>query len=284
MRLANVAGRLVSQEGADLVDVATASDGRFGPDPHDVLEHWSAFRAWAALRPPAGAAPPTPAGAGPPVPRPVQVFGIGLNYADHAGESGMALPSRPMVFPKFASCVTGPELLVLPSQTVDWEVELVVVIGRTARHVAATDAWSYVAGLTIGQDISDREVQFAGGASSQFGLGKSLPGFGPTGPWLVTPDELSDPDDLEIGCSLNGSQVQHSRTRHLIFTVPALIAHLSQHLPLRPGDLIFTGTPAGVGFGRDPAVYLRPGDELVSTIEGLGSLVTRVAPDLRSGS
>ncbi|GAB3830076.1 fumarylacetoacetate hydrolase family protein [Dactylosporangium cerinum] len=276
MRLANVAGRLVSQEGADLVDVATASDGRFGPDPHDVLDHWDEFMAWAALRPQAGPLVATPAGVGPPVPRPSQVFGIGLNYADHAGESGMALPSQPMVFPKFSSCITGPGTVDLPSDTVDWEVELVVVIGRPARHVPAADAWAYVAGLTIGQDLSDRALQFAGGASPQFGLGKSLPGFGPIGPWLVTPGEVSDPADLEISCELNGSQVQHSRTKHLIFTVPALIAFLSSHLPLHPGDLIFTGTPAGVGFGRDPAVYLRPGDELVSTIEGLGSLTTRI--------
>ncbi len=284
MRLANVAGRLVSQEGARLADVATASDGRFGPDPHAVLAQWDDFRAWAATRPPAGAPLPAPVDAGPPVPRPSQVFGIGLNYADHAGESGMTLPSRPMVFPKFASCIAGPgDVLTLPSQSVDWEVELVVVIGRPARHVGAADAWRHVAGLTVGQDVSDREVQFAGGTPPQFGLGKSLPGFGPIGPWLVTPDELGDPDDLEIECRRNGERVQHSRTRHLIFTVPALIAHLSAHLPLLPGDLIFTGTPAGVGFGRSPAVYLRPGDELVSTIEGLGSLVTRVA-DLRSAA
>ncbi|MEV4133246.1 fumarylacetoacetate hydrolase family protein [Dactylosporangium sp. NPDC049742] len=276
MRLANVAGRLVSQEGADLVDVASASGGRFGPDPHDVLDHWDEFLAWADTRPPAGPPLPSPPDAGPPVPRPSQVFGVGLNYADHAGESGMALPSQPMVFPKFSSCITGPGAVDLPSSTVDWEVELVVVIGRPARHVAEADAWSYIAGLTIGQDLSDRTLQFAGGTPPQFGLGKSLPGFGPIGPWLVTPGELGDPDDLEIGCRRNGDEVQHSRTRHLIFTVPALVAFLSSHLPLRPGDLIFTGTPAGVGFGRDPAVYLRPGDELVSTIEGLGSLVTRV--------
>ncbi|MET7419026.1 fumarylacetoacetate hydrolase family protein [Dactylosporangium sp. NPDC005555] len=276
MRLINLAGRLATQEAADLVDVASASGGRFGPDPHDVLDRWDEFMAWAGSRPPAGAPVPAPVSAGPPVPRPSQVFGIGLNYADHAGESGMALPSLPMVFPKFGSCITGPGEVDLPSDTVDWEVELVVVIGRPARHVAEADAWAYVAGLTIGQDLSDRALQFAG-TPPQFGMGKSLPGFGPTGPWLVTPGEFADPDDLEISCSRNGSRVQHSRTKHLIFTVPALIAYLSSHLPLRPGDLIFTGTPAGVGLGHDPAVYLRPGDELVSTIEGLGSLVTRVS-------
>ncbi|GAA3213661.1 fumarylacetoacetate hydrolase family protein [Dactylosporangium siamense] len=276
MRLANVAGRLVSQEGADLVDVATASDGRFGPDPHSALDRWDEFTAWSFSRPAAGAMLPAPVDAGPPVPRPSQVFGIGLNYADHAGESGMALPSQPMVFPKFSSCITGPGAVALPSDTVDWEVELVVVIGRTARHVDSADAWAHVAGLTVGQDLSDRALQFAGGASSQFGLGKSLPGFGPIGPWLVTPDELTDPSNLEISCQLNGARMQHSHTKHLIFTVPALIAFLSSHLPLHPGDLIFTGTPAGVGHGRDPAVYLRPGDELVSTIEGLGSLTTRI--------
>ena len=183
-----------------------------------------------------------------------------------------------MVFGKFGSCIADPSApLRLSGNTVDWEVELVAVIGATARAITEPQAWDHVAGLTIGQDISDRTLQFAGPAPQQFGLGKSLPGFGPLGPWLVTPDELSDPGDLEISCVLNGDVVQRSRTKHLIFDVPALVAYLSTRLTLYPGDVVFTGTPAGVGFGRDPQVYLRPGDELVSCIEGLGELTTRVA-------
>jgi 2-keto-4-pentenoate hydratase/2-oxohepta-3-ene-1,7-dioic acid hydratase in catechol pathway len=275
MRLANVAGRMVRQEGDQLVDIATASGGRFGPGPQDVYECWDAFVGWSDSRPASGPAGPVPAAAGPPSPQPPQSVGIGVNYADHADEAGFTVPAQPLVFTKFSSCIAGPaEVLALPSATTDWEVELVVVIGREAVNVPASQAWRHVAGLTIGQDISDRALQFAGSPPAQFSLGKSLRGFGPTGPWLVTPDDLADPDDLEISCHLNGELVQQSRTGHLIFGVPALISYLSAHLRLLPGDVLFTGTPAGVGFSRDPAVYLKPGDELVSRIEGLGELIT----------
>jgi 2-keto-4-pentenoate hydratase/2-oxohepta-3-ene-1,7-dioic acid hydratase in catechol pathway len=138
-----------------------------------------------------------------------------------------------------------------------------------------------VAGLTAGQDISERILQTAG-PSPQFSLAKSLPGFGPTGPWLVTPDEFSDPDDLELGCAVNGNQMQKGRTRDLIFSVPAMLAALSRRLPLLPGDVIFTGTPAGVGMGRTPQVWLAPGDELVSYIAGIGELRQRFVAAPRS--
>ena len=158
----------------------------------------------------------------------------------------------------------------------DWEVELVAVIGRRAERVRAADALSYVAGYTVGQDISERILQSAA-RPPQFSLGKSLPGFGPIGPWLVTLDELEDPNDLELGCAVNGEQMQHGRTRDLIFSVPALIEKLSATLPLLPGDLIFTGTPAGVGLGRVPPRWLAPGDELVTYIAGIGELRHRFA-------
>ncbi|HWD02874.1 MAG TPA: fumarylacetoacetate hydrolase family protein [Amycolatopsis sp.] len=277
MRLANAGGRLYLQEGSEFVDVAKASQGRFDADPQAVYPRWGEFRAWAAGRAPGDPSAALPAPAGAPAPRPGQCVGIGLNYADHADEAGFELPTAPVVFAKFSSCIVGPDApLVLSNDSVDWEVELVVVIGREARNVAERDAWDHVAGLTVGQDISDRTLQFAGAAPQQFGLSKSLPGFGPIGPLLVTPDELDDPDDLEISCLLNGERVQHSRTKHLIFDIRRLVAYLSAHLTLNPGDLIFTGTPAGVGFGRDPARYLRDGDELIGRIEGLGELVTRV--------
>jgi 2-keto-4-pentenoate hydratase/2-oxohepta-3-ene-1,7-dioic acid hydratase in catechol pathway len=212
-----------------------------------------------------------------PVPRPRQVFALGLNYKLHADEAGLELPPMPLVFTKFPSCLTGPEATVaVTTPKVDWEVELVVVIGKRAQHVTRVDAWRHVAGLTIGQDISARDIQSIG-SPAQFSLGKSFPGFGPTGPWLVTPDALPDRDDLAIECRVNGERMQSDRTSSMLFSVPETVARLSAICPLLPGDLIFTGTPAGVGNRMDPPRYLQPGDELVSTIEGIGSITTRFA-------
>jgi 2-keto-4-pentenoate hydratase/2-oxohepta-3-ene-1,7-dioic acid hydratase in catechol pathway len=274
MRLANLSNRLCLLEEGSAVDVEQASGGRFGSDPQAVYDDWEAFRAWAegAL---AGALPFDPAQLGAPVPRPRQVFALGLNYAMHAQEAGLELPPMPLTFTKFPSCIVGPQAAVkVATGRVDWEVELVAVIGRAAHHVHADDAWAHVAGLTIGQDISARDVQMIG-SPPQFSLGKSFPGFGPTGPWLVTPDELADRDDLAIGCAVNGDQMQDDRTSSMLFSISETVARLSAICPLLPGDLIFTGTPAGVGNRMDPPRYLRPGDELVSTIEGIGSITTR---------
>jgi 2,4-didehydro-3-deoxy-L-rhamnonate hydrolase len=178
----------------------------------------------------------------------------------------------PPVFTKFRSCLAGPSAVIeLPSDRVDWEVELVAVIGRPAERVPEEKAWSYVAGVMVGQDLSERTVQLAGPVP-QFSLGKSFPGFGPIGPWLVTPDELPDRDDLRLRCSVDGRVLQDGRTRDMIFSVPELVARISAVCPMLPGDLIFTGTPSGVGMGRQPQEFLRPGTTLVSTIEGLGEL------------
>jgi 2-keto-4-pentenoate hydratase/2-oxohepta-3-ene-1,7-dioic acid hydratase in catechol pathway len=204
------------------------------------------------------------------------VFAIGMNYAAHAAEAGVKNPTFPPTFTKFPTCLAGPDATVeLPTEFVDWEVELVVVVGRHAYEVAEGDGWSYVAGLTVGQDLSERIVQTRPPAP-QFSLGKSFPGFGPTGPWIVTPDELDAPDDLALGCAVNGEDVQKSRTSDLIFGVDALINRLSSITPLLPGDLIFTGTPSGVGGTRTPPRFLAPGDELVSTIEGVGTIRTHL--------
>ncbi|MFE7423324.1 fumarylacetoacetate hydrolase family protein [Rhodococcus sp. NPDC057529] len=212
---------------------------------------------------------------GAPVPEPRQIFAIGLNYADHARETGLSSPEYPVVFTKFVTSLAGPVTTVtLPSASVDYEAELVVVMGQTAHNVDATDAWDYVAGLMVGQDLSEREVQTRGGASAQWSLGKSLPGFSPVGPALVTMDEIEDRDDLAIGCRVGDEILQSSRTGELIFTVPELVSYLSRILPLLPGDLIFTGTPAGVGIGRDPKRYLRAGETLTTEIAGLGRLET----------
>ena len=276
MRIGNLDGRLVIVTGARAVDVESASGGRFGPGPQAVYDRWAEFAAWA---PSAGDAPGQPfeqARLGGPAPAPRQSFGVGLNYRDHAQESGFTVPDQPSIFTKFPSCITGPrtDVVLPPGGHTDWEVELVAVIGTAARNIAAADGWSHVAGLTVGQDISERITQLSGQAP-QFSLGKSFPGFGPTGPWLVTVDELADPDDLELGCSVNGDQMQKARTSYLIISVPELIARLSAIVTLLPGDVIFTGTPAGVGMGRDPQRWLAPGDEVVSYVEGIGELRQR---------
>ncbi|MDQ0785600.1 fumarylacetoacetate hydrolase family protein [Streptomyces sp. B3I8] len=274
MRIANLSGRLALIIDGRAVDVEEASGGRFSADPQAVYEQWGDFRAWAeSAALPAGAVFEA-AALGSPAPAPRQTLGIGLNYRDHAAESGFVAPEGlPPVFTKYVTSISGPvtEVTLPPGGHTDWEVELVAVIGRYARDVAEADAWSHVAGLAAGQDISERVTQLAGPAP-QFGLAKSFPGFAPIGPWLVTPDEFDNPDDLELRCAINGEEVQKGRTRDLIFSVPALVAGLSAVLPLLPGDVIFTGTPAGVGLGRDPQRWLAPGDELVSTIEGIGEL------------
>jgi 2-keto-4-pentenoate hydratase/2-oxohepta-3-ene-1,7-dioic acid hydratase in catechol pathway len=279
MRIANLSGRLVvvtGDPGSEVAhDVEENSGGRFGADPQAVYGVWDSFAGWAAdERWSDDAIPVSPGDLGSPAPAPRQVVAIGLNYRDHAVEGGFAVPvGAPPVFTKFPGCITGPHCdITLPEGGhTDWEVELVAVIGRRADRVGAGEALSYVAGYAVGQDISERILQMAA-APPQFSLGKSLPGFGPIGPWLVTLDELADPNDLELGCAVNGEQVQLSRTSSLIFPIPVLIEKLSAVMPLLPGDVIFTGTPSGVGLGRTPPRWLAPGDELVSHVEGIGEL------------
>lgn len=277
MRIGTLAGRavLICADGTRSVDLAKASDGRFGPEPSSIFERWADLVDWydgAALRLAADADPFEVAELGPPSPQPRQVFAIGLNYRDHAAESGHAAPEVPPTFTKFIGSFAGPVTeLMLPADTVDWEAELVVVIGRRADRVSADQAWQHVAGLTVGQDYSERALQLAGPAP-QFSLGKSYPGFAPQGPWLVTPDELPGRDALALSCTVNGRVVQQSSTDQLIFTVPQLIEHLSAVTPLLPGDVIFTGTPAGVGGTRQPPWFLRDGDLVETTIEGIGTL------------
>jgi 2-keto-4-pentenoate hydratase/2-oxohepta-3-ene-1,7-dioic acid hydratase in catechol pathway len=282
MRIATIDHRvsLLTDDGA--VDIHAASDGRFGPDPINVYEQWADFVAWAGSADLPEPQPYAFGDLGSPSPSPRQVYGIGLNYSDHVAESGFAKPTTaPPVFTKFPTCITGPtgDITLPPGGHTDWEVELVVVIGPTAVNVAAADAWDYVAGLAVGQDVSERILQM-GATPPQFSLGKSFPKFGPVGPWLVTTDEFDNPNDLELGCSINGEEMQKGRTRDLIFNVADLIEQLSRVTPLLPGDIIFTGTPSGVGLGRNPQVWLKPGDELTSYIEGIGEMRHRfVAAD-----
>ncbi|MGW1784847.1 fumarylacetoacetate hydrolase family protein [Streptomyces sp. NPDC002143] len=276
MRIANLSGRLVliTDDQARAVDVEKASGGRFGADPQAVYERWAEFRSWAGSAELPQGQRFEAARLGSPAPAPRQLLAIGLNYRAHASESGFEAPEGlPPVFTKFATSISGPvtEVALPPEGHTDWEVELVAVIGARAERVSEADAWSHIAGLAAGQDISERITQLAGPVP-QFGLGKSFPGFTPIGPWLVTPDEFDNPDDLELSCSINGEEVQKGRTSDLIFSVPALVSKLSAVLPLLPGDVLFTGTPAGVGLGRDPQRWLAPGDALVSSVEGIGEL------------
>ncbi len=280
MRIANHAGRatlVIGDVGAERgIDLATASGDRFGPDLPPLYDSWPDLCRWAATFDTNGAETTgidrTELGA--PSPSPRQVFAIGLNYHEHAAESGFASPANlPPVFTKYVSSFSGPDTtVVIPAGgAVDWEVELVAVIGRRATNIAEDQAWDHIAGLTVGQDISERITQTRGPAP-QFGLGKSYPGFSPQGPWLVTPDEVPDRDDLELGCTIDGEQMQKGRTRDLIFPVARLIAELSHNVTLYPGDVIFTGTPSGVGAGRDPKRFLAPGEHLDSWIAGIGEL------------
>ena len=210
----------------------------------------------------------------PPVPPPEKVICIGLNYLDHAIETGAKPPTEPIVFSKFNTALIGDgDAIVLPSlsQEVDYEAELVVVIGRTTRHVAVKDALKCVAGYTCGHDVSARDWQ-KGRPGGQWLLGKSFDTFGPIGPWLVTTDEIPDPSNLRVRMHLSGEVVQDSTTRQLIFDIPQLISHLSKIMTLKAGDLIFTGTPPGVGMAKTPPRFLRHGDVCTVEIEGIGPL------------
>jgi 2-keto-4-pentenoate hydratase/2-oxohepta-3-ene-1,7-dioic acid hydratase in catechol pathway len=274
MRTANVDGRAKLIIGDEAVDIASASGGRFGPDPASIYDNWSDLSAWADDLSLAELTrePFVVSLAGPPSPAPRQVFAVALNYTEHAQESGFDAPDNPLIFTKFVSSFSGAvSEVTIPDGNVDWECELVAVISERARRIDPADGWAHVAGLTVGQDISERVLQRSGPAP-QFALGKSHAGFSPTGPVLVTPDEFSDPDDLAIGCSVNEEVMQNGRTSQMIFSVPKLVAYLSTIVTLLPGDVIFTGTPPGVGMGRNPKVFLHAGDHLVSHIEGIGEL------------
>lgn len=270
-RLGTVDGRAVLIEGDGVYDLERASDGRLGADPI------AAIAAGAALHEVAGTLSGTRPDRtldeltlGPPVPHPPNVFGIGVNYKGHAAETGRALPTAPLVFAKFTGCLAGPNATVpLASDTTDYEGELVLVIGARARNVAAANAWDVVAGVMVGQDVSDRGLQNAG-ERPQFSLGKSHDGYGPTGPYVVSPDLLADRDALPIRCAVNGEVRQDDTTANLIFDVPALVAYLSSMLTLQPGDLVFTGTPEGVGLPTKN--FLRRGDVVETTIDGVGTI------------
>jgi 2-keto-4-pentenoate hydratase/2-oxohepta-3-ene-1,7-dioic acid hydratase in catechol pathway len=209
-----------------------------------------------------------------PVPDPAKVICIGLNYRDHAAESGKAIPTEPVVFSKFSTALIGPEAPIrLPAVAtqVDYEAELVVVLGRRGKNIPESDAGGYVAGYACGHDVSARDWQI-GRSGGQWLLGKTPDTFAPLGPWLVTADDVPDPHNLGIRLRLNGETMQDSSSRELIFRVERLVSHISQLVTLEPGDLIYTGTPPGVGMARKPPVFLKPGDVVEVEIDGLGVL------------
>lgn len=205
---------------------------------------------------------------------------IGLNYSDHAKEAGMTLPVEPVIFMKATSSICGPEDdIVIPrgSKKTDWEVELGVVIGKPGKYIEEQDALSHVAGYCVINDISERAFQMEG--TGQWVKGKSADTFGPIGPWLVTPDEVPDPQSLEMWLEVDGHRYQNGSTRTMVFGVAYLISYVSRFMSLRPGDIISTGTPPGVGFGMKPPVYLHPGSRMQLGIAGLGQQNQRVVAD-----
>ena len=278
MRVGNLDGRLVivtGEAGHEIgYDVEKSSGGQFSADPQAVYDVWGAFTAWAAAGQFSDGTPVRPEALGSPAPAPGRYSASASTTASTPPSpastrrpgSRRCSPSSPAPSPARRGDIEMPT-----GGKVDWEVELVVVIGRRAHRVGEDEALDYVAGYAVGQDVSERGLQVAA-KPPQFSMGKSLPGFGPIGPWLVTFDDVADPNDLELGCEVNGEVVQLSRTSQLIFSVPALIANLSASVPLLPGDVIFTGTPSGVGLGRNPPRYLAHGDVLTSHIESLGEM------------
>jgi 2-keto-4-pentenoate hydratase/2-oxohepta-3-ene-1,7-dioic acid hydratase in catechol pathway len=277
VRLANLDGRATIVADGGVVDVASASNGAFSTSLAKCLGQLDTLGAWY------GSSQPKPSevislealaidsrlGA---VVNPQQVFAIGLNYRRHAAETGKDVPTEPMVFTKFPSAVCGPnERVPIPGSSTDFEGELVVVLGTTLRDVSVDEALTAVAGYCVGQDYSERAWQYRS-TPAQFSLGKSFKNFAPIGPWITTADEIPDPNDLALTTRVNGELLQDSNTSDMVFSVAELIAFLSSVCELRRGDVIFTGTPEGAGQARTPPLFLKPGDEVVTTIERLGTI------------
>lgn len=273
-RLATVSDRAVLVVGDGYHDLETLSGGELSADPMAALaapDRLNALAGEIADRSPDGQV----AGAvfGAPVPRPQKSFGVGLNYRAHAAEANMEPPEAPLIFTKFPSCLVGPTAEVeLRSGGCDYEGELVVVIGPGGKDIAPEDAWDHVVGVTVGQDISDRPAQFAA-KPPHFDLGKSFDTFGPTGPFVVSTDLIADPTALRIVTEINGEVRQDDITANMIFDVPTLVSYLSRITTLTTGDLIFTGTPEGIGASQ--GVFLADGDLITTTIEGVGQMTNR---------
>jgi len=277
-RLASFRNRahLVVGEDNRLVDIEQASNGSLSSDPMLCLAKWDQVRALSKSVIATTDAPNAILeNLDCPVPRPRQLFAVGLNYRKHAEEMGSPLPDSPLTFAKFQSALNTPAgEIPLVGDTCDYESEVVVVISIGGRNLGEPEAWNHIAGLCAGQDISDRQLQNSG-RPPQFSLGKSRQGFAPIGPWVCDVRDHPKRDDLMIGCTVNGDVRQQTSTNDMIFDIPQLVSYLSTICELFPGDIIFTGTPSGVGHGHKPPVYLRPGDEIVTSLEFVGTLRNR---------
>lgn len=278
MKLANLHGRATLVVDQGTIDVEKASEGRFSSDTGVLVGQLEQVRSWFDEQHPDVTESTTlervmrDSGLGPVIAQPGQVFAIGLNYRTHAKEMALTLPTKPMVFTKFPSSVAGANAsFSIVSAKTDWESELVVVFAKRGRHLALDESLTYVAGYCVGQDLSDRELQLLG-SPAQFSLGKSYENFAPFGPWLTTIDEIPDPNKLAISCEVNGVRYQDSNTSDMVFSVAQLVSYLSSVVEIRPGDIMYTGSPHGVGQGQKPPRFLQAGDVLETTIEGLGSL------------
>ena len=270
-RLANVSGRGALVDGDHYYDLKELADGALSPDPMAALttpDLLAELASGLGGRQPTGLV--TEATLGPPVPRPRNSYGVGLNYRSHAEEASMEIPDVPLVFTKFPSCITGPfDEVRLRSDRCDYEGELVVVVGPGGADIDPADAWDHVVGLTVGQDVSDRHAQFMT-QPPQFNLGKSFDTFGPIGPVVVSPDCSDDPDDLALTTHVNGEARQDDRTSNMVFPVADLVAFLSRITTLATGDIIFTGTPDGIGAAQ--GLFLADGDVITTTIDGIGTM------------
>ena len=270
-KLANISGRAALVEGENYYDLETISNGDFNKDTSSALNDLNGLKKLSSTlseTDPTGLLKDVEIGS--PISTPKNCYAVGLNYRNHAEEAGMEIPSVPMVFTKHTTCLVGPNANIeMRSDHVDYEAELVAVIGMSGKDISKDKAWDHVAGLCAGQDISDRTVQFSS-KPAQFNLGKSFDTFGPMGPYLISPDGLEDKDSLNIECKVNEEIRQKDNTNDLIFNIPSIISYLSEIVTLNTGDVIFTGTPGGVGVMEGK--FLKEGDIITTSIEGIGTL------------
>ena len=254
-----------------VIDIAHASNGSLPSDPMACFARWDDLRAFAATT----KATPTNVALEQldcPVPRPRQLFAVGLNYKRHAEEMGSPIPKQPLIFGKFQSSLNAPFATIkIVGDTVDYESEVVVVIGSGGRDISQSSAWDHVAGLCAGQDVSDRTLQYSG-TPPQFSMGKSRTGFSPIGPWVADMADVEERNALRIGCSVNGERRQDTVITDMIFPIDQIVSYVSSICELYPGDIIYTGSPAGVGHGFKPPVYLKAGDVVETTLEGVGTM------------
>ena len=271
---ANINDRSALVQGEAFFDLAIITNGAVSSDPMKAIQNSDLLHHYATqLDDYESSGLIAEANVCAPIPRPRNSFGVGLNYQLHVEEAASKTPNTPMVFTKFPSCISGPtDDVIMRSDECDYEGELLVVIGKNGKDIAKEEAWSHILGLSVGQDFSDRGVQYKD-HPAQFNLGKSFDTFGPTGPHLVSTDSFADPNDLEIVTTVNGDVRQRDRTSNMIFDIPTLISYISSITSLAVGDIIFSGTPEGVGFRNGS--FLKDGDIVETTIEGIGTMRNR---------